>query len=94
MITPTVGRVLWFHPGLHDKISRNPDQPLAAHVAYVWSDTVVNLMVIDHDGSTHQRTSVRLLQDGEPTLVGEECCEWMPYQKSVAKGETAPNLHA
>jgi hypothetical protein len=37
--------------------------------------------------------SVHLHQDGEDRPK-EGFAEWMPYQKSVAKGETAPTLHA
>jgi len=63
MIKPTVGRVVWYRPNAHDDLYGS-DQPLAAHVAYVWSDTMVNLMVIDHNGGTHPRTSV-VLRHGE-----------------------------
>ena len=85
MISPTVGRVVWFHPGSGDRIMRYPDQPLAAHIAHVWSDTNVNLMVIDADGACCSRTSIFLMQDGgRPVSSGEAYCEWMPYQKGQA----------
>jgi hypothetical protein len=85
MISPTVGRVVWYRPGKHETVGVMDNQPLAAHVTYVWSDTMVNLMVIDHHGHAHARTSVKLLQDGgNPALEDESYCEWMPYQKGHA----------
>lgn len=83
-ISPTVGRVVWFTPADADLITRYGGQRFAAIVAYVWSDWLVNLTVFDHDGYAHARTSVPLLQDGEPKQEGGHYCEWMPYQKGQA----------
>lgn len=86
MIQPTIGRIVWYWPSDFDRTSmtiHSPEQPLAATVAYVWSDTLVNLTVSDHNGATHSRTSVMLAQDGGPA-VGMPYCEWMPYQKGQA----------
>ena len=88
MITPTVGRVVWYRPSDFDRTtmtihSDSPEQPLAAIVAYVWNDQLVNLTVSDHNGATHSRTSVMLAQDGGHA-VGLSYCEWMPYQKGQA----------
>ncbi len=80
MIQPTVGRVVWFYryiPGQGHK------GPLAAHVARVWNDRMVNLMVISQDGVPESRTSVGLVQDGDEAPQGDYCC-WMPYQKGQA----------
>lgn len=77
MIQPTVGRVVWYHPPLHHT------QPLAAIVAHVWSDTMVNLMVIDPEGNPFGRTSVFLYQ-GDTDRPSGEYAEWMPYQKGQA----------
>lgn len=88
MIKPTVGRVVWYRPNETDAITLGVGlgrQPLAAHVAYVHSDTMVNLMVIDPNGYPRSRTSVRLMQEGLPALAGESFCEWMPYQVGQAK---------
>ncbi len=83
MIEPTVGRVVWYHPGPHEHGPSPGGQPLAAHIAHVWSDTCVNLMVIDANGNPYSCTSVLLVQDG--ALRPENCfCEWMPYQKGQA----------
>ena len=87
-IKPTPGRVVWYCPSRNDNITRHGDAPLAALVAYVWNDAMVNLMVIDANGFPHSRTSVLLSQEGAPaaeTLGGEiSYCTWMPYQRGQA----------
>lgn len=80
MIKPTVGRVVWFYKYSSGQGHKGP---LAAHVAKVYDDTCVNLMVIDEGGTPRSETSVLLVQeDGEaPT---SDYCTWMPYQKGQA----------
>ena len=79
MIKPTIGRVVWYHP----QNAEPDDQPNAALVAYVWSDTLVNLAVFDSNGSAYNKSSVFLYQgDGEPP--SSSYCEWMPYQQGQA----------
>lgn len=79
MIKPTIGRQVWYwHLG---PIPRT--QPEAATVAYVHSDTLVNLQVISHQGFARSETSVQLCQ-GDGDLPSSKCCEWMPYQKGQA----------
>lgn len=91
MIKPTVGRVVWFRhfkgdPGF---AKNDTDQPLAAIVAYVWADDMVNLVVFDHNGVSWPRTSVKLVQDDirpeNRPAPGDEFAEWMPYQIGQAK---------
>lgn len=79
MITPTVGRVVWFHP------EANMDQPYAAIIAHIWSDRCVNLAYFDANGNSRSATSVPLVQD-EDRFAGPDAfyCEWMPYQKGQA----------
>lgn len=77
MITPTVGRVVWYKDG-------RPDGPCAAIVARVWSDRCVNLMVIDPSGNTFGATSVPLVQQEDVNVPVGAYCEWMPYQKGQA----------
>lgn len=87
MIEPTVGRVVHYHPSDIDRSEmtvNNAGQPMAAMVAYVWSDRLVNLVVHDHAGHVHSRTSVALLQDDDPPPEGWRYCEWMTYQKGQA----------
>lgn len=86
MIEPTVGRVVWYHPaesevGEHGLVPS--DQPLAAVVAYVHSDTIINLMIIEANGVTHARTEVTLIQGDDKAPEGA-FAEWMPYQKGQA----------
>lgn len=92
-IKPTVGRVVWYWPMTSDQIVGGGDQPLAAIVAHVWTDSCINLAVFDANGVAHNRTSVLLVQEGEPK-PGAGFAEWMPYQKQVASGAIAPTLHA
>jgi hypothetical protein len=78
MIKPTVGRVVWFWmPNSPQK------EPLAAMVAAVITDSIVNLSVIDAEGNQFGQKGVPLVQDGEksPAMA---YCEWMPYQKGQA----------
>lgn len=86
-IKPTVGRVVWYHPSPNTGeagFSSYSGQPHAAIVAYVHSDTMLNLTVSDHNGTPHSRTSVQLVQEGDtPPTIGH-WCEWMPYQKGQA----------
>ena len=83
MIKPTVGRVVWFYP----QKGNGPDpqgQPLAAVIAHVWGDEMVNLMVIDANGVPSSETSVSLFQ-GEGPRPEARFCEWMPFQIGQAK---------
>lgn len=86
IIKPTVGRVVLFRPSsnsVEPGFSFYGQQPCAAVVAYVHSDTMVNLTVFDHVGNPHSRTSVPLVQDDDEYPQGSYC-EWMPYQKGQA----------
>ena len=88
MITPTVGRVVWFWPPKDNAVwhaNGGHGQPLCALIAHVWSDTCVNLAIFDANGCpvANPPTSVLLLQDGNPR-PSEYFCEWMPYQKGQA----------
>jgi hypothetical protein len=87
MITPTPGRVVWFHPGTYFQgrvYDRN--QPLAGHIAHVFDDRMVNLLVIDSDGFPCSAKQVPLMQDDDapPEDPTQSWAEWMPYQKGQA----------
>lgn len=86
-IIPTPGRVVWYYPAANCAEAgftrAHGDAPLAAIVAQVLAATV-NLTVFDAKGVPHSRTAVRLVQEGDIRPVGEEFCEWMPYQKGQA----------
>lgn len=86
MISPTVGRIVWYRPSKHDRhISgmsiHADDEPLAAIVTRVHADDCVNLAVFDTQGHHVSRTSVYLHQ-GDGPCAESPYCEWMPYQKS------------
>lgn len=85
MIKPTIGRVVWFHPASNIGESNFAPSPIcAAIVAAVHSDEMVNLAVFDSNGVSHSKTSVPLIQDGDPVPEDGYYCEWMPYQKGQA----------
>jgi hypothetical protein len=89
IISPTPGRVVWYTPTASEGLARIGDAPLAAIVTGVWSDTCVNLAVFDANGNSHSRTSVLLLQEGNPRPGGGYFAEWMPYQIGQAKKNAA-----
>lgn len=86
MITPTVGRVVWYHD--------SPGAPeLAAIVCavqeipkgeFIDAHFRLALAVFDSRGMSRPRVNVRLVQDGEEPPTGSEFAEWMPYQKGQA----------
>jgi hypothetical protein len=86
-IVPTVGRVVWYRPARNEgaAFACCDDQPLAALIARVWTDSCVNLTVFDANGHAHSRTSVPLLQADEAKPEGGFYAEWMPYQVGQAK---------
>lgn len=97
MIKPTVGRVLLFFPSFSYLTQRGmehtPGQPMAATVAYVHNERLVNLSVVDHDGNQFGVREVPLIQEGEPLPADSKYhAEWMPYQvKQASKdAEGAP----
>lgn len=88
IIKPTVGRVLWFYPGTLYAEGRgiaysDPGQPLSAMIAYVHSDSMVNITAWDQNGKKFSVTSVPLIQ-GDDKVPESFHCVWMPYQKGQA----------
>ena len=86
MIAPTIGRVVWYRPSTWDINEDHmqvydPNQPLDAHIVFVHSETLVNLVVFDHRGRSHVRSSVQINMGGIPAPYAE----WMPYQIGQAK---------
>lgn len=88
MISPTVGRVVWYCPK-----GQKPDQPYLGLVAYVHSDKCVNLVVFDHNGAQYGdachgvpggQLNVPLLQDDDVAPEEGNYCMWTPYQKGQA----------
>lgn len=94
MISPTIGRRLWFWPNAHSSTFACLDikQPMGAGVIFVTNDRKVNLFVTDHFGGTHFVPDCILLQDDDkkpspPTAFAS----WMPYQKAAAEKEFNPD---
>lgn len=83
IIKPTPGRVVWYYPTAHDGIAQLNGQPLAAIVAGIHNDTLVNLAVFDAYGNTQQRSNVHLVQPGE-AAPDHAHAAWMPYQVKAA----------
>lgn len=77
VITPTVGRQVWYRASAHDQSGPKPmavgaetegstkRKPLSATVIAVWGDRMVNLLVIDAHGNLFPKLSVQLLQEGD-----------------------------
>jgi len=94
-IDPTVGRMILFHPPSNSaNPTFAPSATCAAIIAAVLPDDRLNLAVFDSNGAVHSMEKVPLIQEGDDAPADGYYAEWMPYQKSVAKGETAPVLHA
>lgn len=75
MITPTVGRIVWFEDGAR--------KTQAAIITYVLSDSLINVAVFDPNGIPFAKTSITLVQD-QVDPVPFPYCRWMPYQKGQA----------
>lgn len=90
MISPTPGRVVWFTPHRLADHRRDPKQPLAALVTYVWTDRCVNLFVLGQDSEGgYAQTSVALLQDDDAKPEDGYFASWMPFQKGQAAAQEA-----
>lgn len=94
IITPTIGRKVWFFGLPWDVDNRNPgkypiridtNRPMDATIIYVWSDRLVNLVVVDHGGQSWFMPYITLIPPGEsmPSTIAH--AEWMPYQMVQAK---------
>lgn len=89
MIKPTVGRVVDYHPHVDDGGDIN-GQPHAATIAHVFSERLVNLSVVNENGSQYSRQNVPLLQDDDAAPADGNYAAWMDYQKGqAAKTEAA-----
>lgn len=89
VITPTVGRKVWFFPNGANFHSQphciDPDEPMDADVVYVWGDRMLNLTVKDHIGQVHAFTSVKFLQPGDEIPISGAFAMWMPYQVAASR---------
>lgn len=92
MIRPTIGRVVWYHPGPNDPPSVDATQPHAALISHVDNDRQVNLFVIDSEGAPYARKSVKLAQDDDKPEAGG--AQWMPFQVGQASADYGKRLDA
>lgn len=75
IVPPAIGRRLHYFASSYDRgltshkpetlIEADPGQPCDAVIVRVWNDRMVNLVVYDHNGNVHKRTSVTLHQPGD-----------------------------
>lgn len=84
MIVPTPGRIVWYRAGADDVPGVFAGEVLAAIVAKVLNDYLVNLAVFGADGSTHPRQCIPLKQfeDDMPEMM--PYASWMPWQIAQA----------
>jgi hypothetical protein len=90
MITPTIGRVIWFVDPIVQATEENP-QPWPAFICYVHDDRMVNVAGFMANGETFRATKVQLLQDDDVVPDGYYYAMWMPYQVSAAAKNAAPD---
>lgn len=81
MITPTIGRIVYFRKNQNSGIQ-------AAIITAVWGDRCINVAVFDGNGNPEKDppTSVTLLQEGDNKPSDGPYCEWMPYQVKKSTG--------
>lgn len=88
MIKPTIGRVVWYYaPG-----RAHTDQPNAALIAHVHSDTMINVGGFDGNGKPFGDTSVLLVHDGYGNPGGGAWACWMPYQIGQARAHAVETV--
>jgi hypothetical protein len=83
VITPTIGRRVWFHPSGEQE----GDQPLDAGIAYVHNDDLINISYSDKFGNMASAQQIQLWhgENEADRPIGEAYCEWMPYQRQQAE---------
>lgn len=83
IINPTPGRIVHYFPSAADGISSLNGHPLAAIVAGIHGDRLVNLAVLDSYGNWQQRSAVPLVQPGDDRPNSSHA-SWMEYQLGQA----------
>jgi hypothetical protein len=94
MISPTVGRIVWYRPA-HDDVRGAIEGDICAAIicdVRLTEDSVVDLCVFGPDGTPYPRPAVRLVQPGVRPGYAGGYCEWMPYQ--VGQAEKTKELQA
>jgi hypothetical protein len=78
---PTVGRVVHYHPITVETVSGNrrpQTTPLAATIAFVHSETMINIGYIETDGRPHSATSVHFVGPDQEAPSDRAYCCWPP----------------
>lgn len=91
LIQPSIGRKVWFYPqeedldeGMKQFGSDYFPQPFDATIVYVHGESLVNLHVLDHEGTAWKFEKVILLPECRPEQFPVRCAAWMPYQLDQA----------
>lgn len=92
VLMPSIGDDVLFHLN-GQKLTSPPlvsisgsDLPMHAKVVYVWSPTMVNLVLWDHYGNMHTLTSVKFLPPGEDVPAGQTYCELSVIHGELVEG--------
>jgi hypothetical protein len=84
VITPTIGRVVWYWPASAEPLQIiEPTQPFKADIVCVHADGTINLAGYDHGGAPFAESHCPLWE-GEGARPEGSCWQWMPYQKGQA----------
>jgi len=82
MITPTVGRIIWYKSDLED------GRFWPAMLCFINEDGTINIGGHDHNGAPFQVTNVNLHQGPSEECDHGAAC-WMPYQQAKQVEEDA-----
>ena len=78
-IIPTVGRIVYFMPGIGCNLAVSKAGVLAALITAVHTDDCINLAVFDADGEHHALSSVNHESIATQYVDGRHSCwDWMP----------------
>lgn len=98
MSAPTVGSIVWYTPAEARNLPGKAEPPdteipgpapgeaLAAIVAHVVSDALVNLAVFDAHGVAHARQGVRIWDGKDDAPIGGYASASAPQKKQPQKG--------
>lgn len=86
MIVPKVAMQLWYQPFPDERVYAEADQAFTAVITHVFSNSMVNLIILNELGEPIRKSSVTLAQ-GVPAQPGE--CEWAPHQLRQAVFQNA-----
>lgn len=84
MITPTIGRVVWYTPRFPETT-----QPWPALICFVHDDKTINVGGFTNDGVPFNAHNVPLMQTDTEARPDSGYCEWMPYQQAKAAEDAA-----